>query len=61
MAVRYLFENYTFDPDRRELRRGAELARSRVGQFSDAWWRPWADAVFSAPSFYRSVAVREYR
>ena len=25
MAVRYLFENYTFDPDRRELRRGAEM------------------------------------
>jgi TolB-like protein len=25
MAVRYLFENYTFDSDRRELRRGAEI------------------------------------
>jgi DNA-binding winged helix-turn-helix (wHTH) protein len=25
MAVRYLFENYTFDTDRRELRRGAEM------------------------------------
>ncbi|MGY3507012.1 MULTISPECIES: winged helix-turn-helix domain-containing protein [unclassified Bradyrhizobium] len=25
MAVRYLFENYTFDSDRRELRRGAEM------------------------------------
>jgi DNA-binding response OmpR family regulator len=25
MAVRYLFENFTFDTDRRELRRGAEM------------------------------------
>jgi TolB-like protein len=25
MAVRYFFENYTFDTDRRELRRGAEM------------------------------------
>jgi DNA-binding winged helix-turn-helix (wHTH) protein len=25
MAVRYLFEDYTFDTDRRELRRGADV------------------------------------
>jgi hypothetical protein len=30
MAVRYLFENYTFDTERRELHRGAEMNQNLI-------------------------------